>query len=125
MFSALRFRLSAVPWERWSQIALLILLAFAILWRGGRTLDVMLLLGIVAVGVALARRGRHEEDRPLSPWIWWIVMGGVLWTGVSYVLTSTMNYGFDEVLQTAALALLFLWTLRLPETARIRTAISA
>lgn len=102
---------------------LLILLAFAILWRGGRTLDTALLLGIATVCVVLARWGRRAEDRPVSSWIWWIVMAGVLWTGVSYVLTSAMNYGFDEVLETAALALLFLWMARQPEGAKIRVSV--
>ncbi len=55
--------------------------------------------------------------------LWWLTVLFVLWTAVSYVLTRTMNYGFDEVAQTAALALLFLWMARHPEGAKMHTSI--
>ncbi len=54
--------------------------------------------------------------------IWWLTIFFVLWTGLSYVFTTTMNYGFDEVTQTVALALLFLWMARLPHDAKMRTS---
>lgn len=117
-------RLKRAPWERYSQIALLILLAFAILWRGGRTLDVTLLLGLTACAVALSHGRRvRTEGRAVPPMIWWLTISFVLWTGLSYVFTTTMNYGFDEVTQTAALALLFLWMIRQPEDARVRMSV--
>ncbi|MDD5103782.1 MAG: O-antigen ligase family protein [Candidatus Peribacteraceae bacterium] len=124
MFSQTLARLRRVPWERGSQIALLILLAFAIFWRGGRTLDVTLLLGLVTCANVLLR-GSHnrEKERTVPPLIWWLTAAFVAATGASYVLSTTMNYGFDEVAQTVSLALLFFWMIRLPQDAKIRTSI--
>ncbi|MFH0851561.1 MAG: O-antigen ligase family protein, partial [Candidatus Peregrinibacteria bacterium] len=124
MFSHTLARIRRVPWERYSQVALLVLLAFAILWRGGRTLDVTLLLGLVACAVVLLHgHRRRETERAIPPVIWWLTAAFVAATAVSYVLTTTMNYGFDEVAQTVALSLLFLWMARLPQDAKVRTSV--
>ncbi|MDD4287268.1 MAG: O-antigen ligase family protein [Candidatus Peribacteraceae bacterium] len=124
MFSQTFARLRRVPWERCSQVSLLMLLAFVILWRGGRTLETTLLLGLVACAVVLFRGRRSgDADRPIAPVVWWLTMVFVLWTAVSYVLTSTMNYGFDEVAQTVSLALLFFWMIRRPQNAKVRMSI--
>ncbi len=124
MFSHTIARLRRVPWERASQVALLLLIALAILWRGGRTLEVTLLLGCVTCAVVLFRGRRSvDADRPVAPLVWWLTVAFVLWTAVSYILTSAMNYGFDEVVQTAALALLFVWMICLPPEAKMRTSI--
>jgi len=123
MFSHTFARLRRIPWERVSQAALLILLALVILWRGGRTLESTLLLAFVVCAMVLLRsRYTRETERTVPPAIWWMVMLFVLWTAVSYVLTSTMNYGFDEVAQTMSLALLFFWIIRCPEGAKMRTS---
>ncbi|MDO8469211.1 MAG: O-antigen ligase family protein [Candidatus Peribacter sp.] len=124
MFSQTLARLRRVPWERVSQVALLLLLAWAILWRGGRTLETTLLLGFVACAVVLLQSQRSRAaERAVSPVVWWLTIAFVAWTALSYVFTTTMNYGFDEVAQTASLALLFLWMARLPEEAKVRTSV--
>ncbi|OIO53320.1 hypothetical protein AUJ46_05625 [Candidatus Peregrinibacteria bacterium CG1_02_54_53] len=124
MFAQALARLRRAPWERYSQAALLLLIAFAIFWRGGRTLDVTLLLGLVASAVVLMPgHRRYEDDRSISAIVWWLTIAFVLWTGLSYIFTTTMNYGFDQVVQTAAFALLFLWMARQPADARIRTSV--
>lgn len=124
MFSHTLARLRRVQWEKVSQGALLILLALVILWRGGRTLEMTLLLSFVACAIVLFKGNRNSETERMVPSaIWWIVMFSVLWTAVSYMLTSTMNYGFDEVAQTLSLALLFFWIMRCPDEAKIRMSI--
>ncbi|MDD5041615.1 MAG: O-antigen ligase family protein [Candidatus Peribacteraceae bacterium] len=124
MFAQIHARLRRVLWERQSQIALLMLLALAILWRGGRTLEMTLLLCLVACAIVFFRGKRSREaEREVSPVVWWMTMLFVAWTAVSYLFTTTMNYGFDEVAQTASLALLFLWMARRPEDAKIRTSV--
>ena len=124
MFSHTIARLRRVPWERVSQTALLILLTCAILWRGGRTLEMTLLLGMVACAVVLfGSRHSRASERTVPPLVWWLTAAFVVWTALSYILTSTMNYGFDEVVQTASLALLFVWMIRLPAEAKVRTSV--
>lgn len=124
MFSQTLARLKRVPWEKDSQVALLFLLAFAILWRGGRTLETTLLLGLAACAVVLFRGRRScDADRPIAPVVWWLTIAFVLWSAVSYVFTTTMNYGFDEVAQTASLALLFLWMARRPRESKVRMSV--
>jgi O-antigen ligase len=39
-------------------------------------------------------------------------MGFVAWTFLSFLHSKTANYGFDEVLQTGSLALIFTWVVR-------------
>lgn len=124
MFSQTLARLRRVPWERVSQIALLLLLACAILWRGGRTLEMTLLLGFVVCAVVLLQSRRSRDaDRPIAPVVWWLTVAFVVWTAMSYMFTTTMNYGFDEVAQTASLALLFLWMARRPKDAKVCTSV--
>lgn len=111
-------------WERSTQIALLLLLALAILWRGGRTFEVTLLLSLVASSVVLFRsRQSRAQERSVSPAVWWLTMLFLLWTVAGYALSTTRNYGFDEVAQTIALALLYFWMVRSPEQASVRTAV--
>jgi O-antigen ligase len=110
---------------RMQRILLLVLLAISVLWRGGKSLDITWLLAGAAgylVVAAFLTREDHQGTQPLGgafpsggdvprP-LWLVVMGFVLLTAVSYVFSSTRNYGLDEVLQTASLALIFFWTVR-------------
>lgn len=103
---------------------LLALLAFSILWRGGRTLEVTFLLSLVTVFLLFASRRRGErEERRLPLWLDVGVLSFIALTLLAYVFSSTMNYGFDEVSQTVALGLLFLWMARQPPSAHFRLAI--
>lgn len=122
MLSQISARLKRVDGERTSQMLLLGTLALAVLWRGGRTFETTLLLGAVA-GVVLLLHPRRGSERPVASLVWWLVIAFVAWTAVSYLFTTTMNYGFDAVVQTTALAFLFLWMARVPAEARIRTCV--
>ncbi|MDD5623236.1 MAG: O-antigen ligase family protein [Candidatus Peribacteraceae bacterium] len=100
-----------LPFERWSEWLLSAFLMFAVLWRGGEGADVVWLLTGVACFVTLAdvlgaaRFSRRRIPTPL------LIAGGLflLWTVVSYLLSTTRNYGFDEVMRTTSFLLLFLW----------------
>lgn len=114
---------SKFSWHRLSQGALLLLIAIAILWRGGRTLEVTFLLGLVAVLLLLTERRSAEERRGVPLWATLGVFAFLGLTILAYLATRTMNYGFDEVVQTVALGLLFLWMARQPAEGRMRSSI--
>ena len=83
-----------------------------------------LLLSLVTVFLFLSTRKQFlQEARELPVWISFGVLGFILLTLMAYLTTTTMNYGFDEVAQTVALGLLFLWMARQPESARIRRSV--
>lgn len=93
-----------------SESLVLALLAVAVLWKGGKGLELVWLQAMVAGAVALFSLCRRNESVPVRPLFAWmlLVLGG--WTVVSYFFSSTRNYGFDEVLQTVSLLLLCLWS---------------
>ena len=101
--------------------AVLLLLAFAILWKGGKTLEsTWLLLGVGALCVlqviygqrGSSREQEKEQSLPLA-----LLLCFLLWTFVSYLLSKTMNYGLDELLQTGGLIFITLWILLRQERA--------
>ncbi len=98
--------------ERFQEGAVLLLLTFTILWKGGKTLEsTWLLFGIAAACFLwyflknrrmIARSvGNHEMLLTLVLFL--------LWTAASYLFSSTQNYGLDELLREAGLIFLFLW----------------
>ena len=91
------------------------LLAFSVLWKGGKSLETTwLLLGIaVLITLLVYSKRRRRTGKEVSLLLWSSVMLLILWTAVSYLQSSVQNYGLDEVLRTAALGFLFLWVLRL------------
>lgn len=91
------------------------LLSFAVLWKGGKSLEATWLLAGVAALITLISHWREREAKewqgiPLT--LWWGVMVFTVWTVASYLQSSAQNYGLDEVLRTVAFALLFLWIIR-------------
>ncbi len=105
-----------VPSLRTSLNVLLVLLAFVILWKGGKSLESTWLMTGAACLVVLAA----WNSRPAEPWklgvsatLWWSCLLFILWTAVTYVLSTTRNYGLDEVLREGSLFLL------LPVLARV------
>ncbi len=109
---------------RLSEWGVLILVAFSILWRGGKGLESTWHLAVCAAIVALsfgAKRffgiastdasapGRRGEA-PLTVWI--MVIALIVLSIASYLHSSVQNYGLDTLLRTVSLSLLFLWTLR-------------
>ena len=89
----------------------LLLLAFTVLYRGGKTLEsTWLLFGIASMcSVVMYKQGTLQK-KYFDIWI--IIMLFILWTLLSYVGSTTLNYGFDEVLRTGGLGLLLLWFLQ-------------
>lgn len=101
--------------------ALPVLLAFAVLWKGGKSLETTWLLVAVAWFAVLAswyaqsQRGsggaRAASDEPaedVSLGLWFAAIGFAGWTSLSYLTSVTQNYGLDEVLRDGSLAVLFL-----------------
>ncbi|OGJ73091.1 hypothetical protein A2454_00135 [Candidatus Peribacteria bacterium RIFOXYC2_FULL_55_14] len=100
----------------WSVFALL---ALSVLWKGGKSLEsTWLLMGIAGVVTLFSswKQGRQERWQGIPLVLWWGVLLFVLWTVASYFQSSTGNYGFDEVLRTGALSLLFFWVLRISQS---------
>ncbi len=93
---------------------LLGLVTLSILWKGGKTLEMTWLLALVAVALCVFDVVRHRKEKkettPGLPWIFGLLF--IAWTVVSFVWSSTMNYGLDEVLRDTSLFLIFLWSLR-------------
>ena len=102
--------------EKFRAWAVLVFLGSAILWKGGKSLEATWILtgiaGLVVLWEAVSKREAvgGKQEAPLILWV--PLMLFVLLTAVSYAASATRNYGLDEVLQTGALALLFLWVLR-------------
>lgn len=102
--------------QRLSQYAVLLLLAFAILWRGGKSLDATWLLAGVAWFTTLAYWNRRKEYPAVPLFLWWALIAFLGWSILSFLLSTTKNYGLDEVLRDTSLALLFLWIIRIAQT---------
>lgn len=115
---------------RTSEWAVLLLLAFSILWKGGKSLETTWLLagllGALTIFQWIARGNRrrdgdrllelkqgmssHRAELPFG--LWAAALGFALWTILSYAHSQTLNYGIDEVLRSIAYMLLFLWVAR-------------
>ena len=94
------------------QWILLPLLAFAVLWRGGKGLEMTwLLTGATWMVVCEGWLRRGRSVTPLLPWLAAIAL--LVWTVLAYSFSSTRNYGLDEVLRDGSCILLFLWMIRL------------
>lgn len=115
-----------VHFEEWS---VLLLLSISILWKGGKSLDsTWMLAGLMVVltlsywmkrGIGRSSGGRASTDMHLpvrhevSLTLWAVSLSFIIWTILSYIQSSTLNYGLDTVLRTIAYILLFLWMIRL------------
>ncbi len=94
--------------------SVLLLLAFSILWRGGKGLEATWLLGGLAVLLTFVRWARNHRDHPQptqsAPLDLWLgLMLFVLWTVVSFLFSETQNYGLDEVIRDSAGVMILLW----------------
>ena len=95
--------------HRLPELALLLFLVFAVLWRGGKTLDTVWLQALLAVGLTVTATMFRRERRAIPVWIFSVGVLFLFWTLLSFILSTTKNYGFDEVIQTASLLLIFFW----------------
>jgi tetratricopeptide (TPR) repeat protein len=92
------------------EIGILSLLSLAVLWKGGKTLEsTWLLVGVGCICTLLFRRHKTQEAGHKHDLLWLFVILLIVWTGLSYAFSSTLNYGLDEVLRTGGLGLIFLW----------------
>lgn len=104
-----------------SETAVILLVAFSIVWKGGKSLEMTWILAGVAAFVIYASlfpksRGltlfKREEGNPIPATLWLTAILFVLWTVLSYLLSTTQNYGLDEVLRDTSFVLLFFWAAR-------------
>ncbi|HVW66365.1 MAG TPA: O-antigen ligase family protein [Candidatus Peribacteraceae bacterium] len=115
-------------WSRLSEYGLIAVLVFSILWRGGKGLEATWLLALmVAFAIiisSLRKIFRFDQTEPLSPlspaprktdipvFLWITILLYVAWSIASYFLSTTRNYGLDEILRTVSLSLLLFWAVR-------------
>ncbi len=96
---------------------LFLLLIFSILWKGGKALDAVWMLSLVACGITLLHAfflSREEKQAPATiPWF--LALFFLFWTILSFLQSTTKNYGLDEVMQTASLFLIFQIALSVPD----------
>ncbi len=90
-----------------TQRLVLALLVVFILWKGGKALDAVWLLALLS-GVVILFSGT-ASSRAVSPMFLLALGALLLWTVLSFMFSTTLNYGFDEVLQTVSLTFLTLW----------------
>ncbi|MBI3335960.1 O-antigen ligase family protein [Candidatus Peregrinibacteria bacterium] len=106
------------PWEKTLEVAVLALVAGSVLWKGGKTLEITwILVGVSWLCTIVYWRNKKLEAESwkleaVPMFLWLSVMLFIIWTAISYRYSTTQNYGLDEVLQTGALGLLFLWIAR-------------
>lgn len=94
-------------------VCVLLFLAFAILWKGGKALDATWLLTTLAWLCTVDTWAFPRRERTGAPVaLWLLLMLSVFWIVASFAQSSTGNYGFDEVLRSGSLVLLCLWSLR-------------
>lgn len=91
------------------EIIVLSLLSISILWKGGKSLDTVWLQSFVAAYVIFLTTKRRNQASPVSPTFGILLILLTLTTVGSFILSTTQNYGFDEVLQTVSLVLISLF----------------
>lgn len=111
--------------QRIAEWLLLLFVAFAVLWRGGKSVDATFLLGIITIIVlfcpvwfpVLRKLGFPSTDNrshgitvPLG--IWGVLLAFIAWSILSYLASATRTYGLDELVRDTSCVLLFLWVVR-------------
>ncbi len=104
---------------------LVIAIGVAVLWKGGKGLEVTWLLPLLAlVGAMVLWLNTKKNAVPPAAWPASLVAGlFIIWTVVSFLLSETRNYGLDEVIRDVSLALIWLQLLRLAKAPREALAI--
>lgn len=97
-----------------AEFALIAVLAYTVVWQGGKSLVAVWLVSFLAGALTLldAWTSRGQKEKGANGWMWWGLILFVLLTVVSFTLSLTRNYGLDEVFATLAQALIFFWTVR-------------
>lgn len=118
--------------QRIAEFILLLFVAGAILWRGGKSVDATWMLGVVTIFVlctglwfpVLRRLGFPKDDaRPqvmtVPLVLWGILLFFIAWSTFSFFVSSTRTYGLDELVRDASCVLLFLWIVRRAGNTRV------
>ncbi len=105
-------KIPSYPWEKIVERTVLGFLIFALIWKGGKSLETTWLLTILAwMCTYIYWRTRPKKD-PIPLIVWLPVIAFVVWTFLSFAFSSTLNYGLDEVFRTSCFALIFFWAFR-------------
>lgn len=111
--------------RRTCETLLLTLLAFSVLWKGGKSLETTWLFAIAGSLLILLQAAWNTPPAVAVPRrLWWPAMTLFAWTVLSFAYSSTRNYGFDEVLQSAGVALLLCWMIRMQLSGAERKTLS-
>ncbi len=106
-----------------SEWAVLTILAISILFRGGKGLEMTWLLSLLACALVLGfaskkllfiERSQSTKNEFVDP-PWFLSALTLLfsfWMILSFVFSSTQNYGLDEVMRSVSFSIFFLWTIR-------------
>src|SRR3989338_4863968 len=99
--------------QRYCENAVLALSAFAILWKGGKSLEsTWLLAGVAGACTLLQYMRRTQKIEVRDQHIELVTFLLIIWMFLSYIFSTTLNYGLDEVLRDTSLGLLLIWVLR-------------
>ena len=109
-------RLTEQHLRQCSEYLVLGLILLTTLWRGGKSLDATWMIAFVGGVVTLAwywkARSRGATSREVPPLIWGLTIAFLGWSILSFLFSSTQNYGLDELMRDAACVLLFFWVIR-------------
>ncbi len=101
-------------------VLLLCAIVVTILWKGGKSLESTWILPPLAFAWVWSQWRNNRGDGNWSrPFLWTAVVAFLLWTFASYLLSTTRNYGLDEVLRDASVFLLVLQIARSADRAAL------
>lgn len=108
--------------DQFLEIVVLSLLAFTVLWKGGKSLEsTWLLLATGAYAVIMLSLQRFSESRgekTAATSIMPLLLLFLLLTVLSSAFSSTQNYGLDEVLRDGGLIFLLYWVMERRDASR-------
>ncbi|MBU2259085.1 O-antigen ligase family protein [Patescibacteria group bacterium] len=105
-------KMPSYDWRKICERSVLIFLAFALFWKGGKSLEATWLLTALAWFCTYVYWWKRPKEDSIPALLWFAVMMFVGFTVLSFLKSSTANYGLDEVLRTGSLALIFFWVMR-------------
>lgn len=111
----LTVRITDKQLHRACEVLILGLILITALWRGGKSLDATWMLATVAGIVTLYWYWKGwiiQEHREVPAVIWITVILFLLWSMLSFLFSTTQNYGLDELMRDSGCALLFFWIIR-------------
>jgi O-antigen ligase len=93
----------------------------AVLWKGGKTLEMTWVLVALAWLCAADQWSVGFQPKRPVPALLWLLLCGYVGMSVASAFTSqTANYGLDEMLRTGALVTLCLWMIRVAQESALQ-----